>query len=523
MLANGAIKVLVRSYSHPTNGVSIFAPNNSKSILSPSNTPTENVTTSISLANSFISILYTIFIVNNKPANQKHYSPTNLVLFGITGDLAAKKIIPALYHLHEKRLLPEMLKIIGFSRRDLSDDSLRELVVEIMAKHKDSDPLKDQLESFLRLFMYHQGNFQNLDDYKKLGERLGRSDDEWKVCSNKLFYLSVPPNYYGDMFKNLSESGLTEPCSDEEGWTRVIVEKPFGEDLKTAQELDKTLAKLFKEEQIYRIDHYLGKEMLQNVLMFRFANNLLESSWSNKVIEKIEITIPESFGVENRGNFYDGVGALRDVGQNHLLQMLAITTMEDPGDFTDISIRKKRAELLSGLKVLTADEIKKSTKRAQYKDYKNTEGVDKDSKTETYFRVEAHLDNLRWEDVPIILEHGKKQKDDDKKITVYFKGHGKHKNVVTFDLEGDDAGIYIDFWAKKPGLDVKMEKRTLSFSLCDDIEACNIAEEYEKLLIDCIVGNQTLFVSTQEINAMWKFIDPIIRAWEQDIVPLEYY
>ncbi|MCL4400172.1 glucose-6-phosphate dehydrogenase, partial [Patescibacteria group bacterium] len=269
--------------------------------------------------------------------------PTIMVVFGVTGDLMQKKITPALFNLFKNDSLPERFKIIGFARRDLSDKDFKEKIAGMFDK---------VVPDFLSLFGYERGFFEKKKDYIKLALRLKEIDKKWGMCSNKLFYLAVPPELYPEILKNLHSTGLSRPCGGpEEGWTRVIVEKPFGKDLKSAKFLDDLLRKLFREEQIYRIDHYLAKEMLQNILAFRFYNNLFEFVWGKKLIESVNIRLFESIGVEDRGGFYDGVGALRDVGQNHLLQMLALVTMDKPPRFTPEDIRRERAKILSTLRI----------------------------------------------------------------------------------------------------------------------------------------------------------------------------
>lgn len=472
-------------------------------------------------------------IVNINSSNQL---PTIFVIFGATGDLMAKKIVPALFHLFSEGKLPSLFEVIGVARRDLSGKSFGEYIESILTNHKDISVSPNERTSFLSLFSYHQGLFQNGADYKRLAKTLGQVDGKWRVCSNKLFYLAVPPELYETIFRHLASSGLTEPCSPEEGWTRVIVEKPQGKNLKTTQKIEKLLAKLFKEIQIYRIDHYLAKEILQNILSFRFSNSMFEQSWSNKFIERIEIRLLESIGVEARGSFYEGVGALRDVGQNHLLQMLALVAMDHPLVFNTDSIREKRQALLSSLMPLSSNQIKGSTFRAQYKGYRNIKGVDPRSSTETYFKIRAFCDSPRWQGVPIILEGGKRISEPRKEIVVTFKhptpclcpqgppagGKEHYKNKVTFSLEPKE-GIVIQFWSKKPGFEFLMEERTLDFLLREKHGASQYVEEYAKLLLDCIAGDQTLFLSTKEVEAMWRFIDPIVEAWQKNLVPLEFY
>jgi glucose-6-phosphate 1-dehydrogenase len=455
--------------------------------------------------------------------------PTVFIIFGATGDLMAKKIAPALLNLYISGKFPKLFKIIAFSRRDLTLSDFQEHLRTILKNHKDKRIKTNDIEDFLQYFIYQKGNFDTVDAYNALSEKLGRIDGEWKACSNKLFYLAVPPNNYQSIFEHLKTSGLTIPCGPDEGWTRVIVEKPFGKDAKTAQDLDELLGNLFKEEQIYRIDHYLGKDMLQNILSFRFNNDLFEDSWDNDHIEKIEIKFLESIGIEGRSTFYDGVGALRDVGQNHMLQMVAFVTMHQPNTYTADDVREKRTEILSTLVPLNESDIKTKTTRGQYEGYKDVEGVSPDTDTETYFKLEARLSDPTWEGVPIILEAGKNL-ERRKEIAVTFKHRtpclcppGMHyKNRILFTLEPKEE-ITIEFWAKKPGLDFAMEKQKLSFLFKDERKKAQYVREYEKLLLDCISGNQISFVSTEEVKAMWNFVDPIIEAWEKNVVPLNIY
>ncbi len=457
--------------------------------------------------------------------------PTALVVFGATGDLMTKKITPALFNLFTKNKLPKLFRVIGYARRPMTDDQFRLHVSRIILTNKHIKINKKVLNDFLKRFFYNQGKFESLIDYKSLAKDLGRVDEEWKVCSNKLFYTAVPPEHYQTIFQHLHDSGLTIPCGPDEGWTRVIVEKPFGKDAATAERLDLKLAQLFKEEQIYRIDHYLAKEMLQNILSFRFSNNIFEQSWSNEYIEKISIRLLEKIGVEKRGVFYDGVGALRDMGQNHLLQMLSLVAMDHPTSFGADEIREKRNEILKCLIPPSQSEILEHTVRAQHSGYRAISGVKKNSHTETFFRVRAFLDSPRWQSVPIIMTSGKRLKHQIKDIAITFKHSSpclcppgkKHiKDVLIFSLEPEEK-IEIHFLAKKPGLDMRVEKRKINFTYRKRRRSGQYVEEYEKLLLDCIEGNQILFVSTSEVKSMWKFIDPITRTWEKNKVPLEKY
>ncbi len=457
-------------------------------------------------------------------------APTILVVYGTTGDLMSRKIVPSLFHLWRKGALPERMRIVGFSRRDWSDDDLRAHVTGILGERVPDAATRD-VEEFAGLFVYAHGEFDDQAAYARLAMLLGGIDAEWGSCSNKLFYLAVPPEHYRTIFERLAASGLTTPCSDTEGWTRVLVEKPFGNDARTSAALDELLSSLFREEQIYRIDHYLAKEMLQGILNFRFTNNLFEASWSRSAIEKVEVVLHETLGVEKRGRFYDGVGALRDVGQNHLLQMLALVTMEQPESRGAAAIRQARAAAIRDvLRPMSAEEVARQSYRARYEGYPDIEGVSPGSDTETYFKLHTTMRGRRWAGVPVTFESGKRIAGVAKEIRVTFvhpapcmcEPGQHHSNQVVFTLEPTDS-IKIVFWAKKPGFDFEVERREFNFFLYEKEDKAQYVEEYAKLLLDAIRGDQTLFVSTDEVRAMWEFIDPVIRAWEGGSVPVETY
>lgn len=385
-------------------------------------------------------------------------------------------------------------------------------------------------ELLLIIFYYQKGDFNQIEAYHDLAKTIHAISSHSHICSHKLFYLAVPPQYYPKIFNNLHNSGSLIKCADGEGWTRVVVEKPFGNDSKTAQKLDAQLSKLFKEDQIYRIDHYLAKEMLQNILSFRFANNILEDSWNNKMVEKVEIRLWETLGVEDRVEFYDGVGALRDVGQNHLMQMLALVTMEHPKEIKAESIRTKRLQLLSEIATPTLTDIK-DFKRAQYKTYRNISATTKKSKTETYFKIKLTIASKRWQGIPIILESGKKMKRNLKEIVITFKPSDPclcpvenkiSSNKVIIQFEPKEK-ITIQFLAKKPGFNYEVAPKNLQFNLKTKHYKNKYAGEYEKLLLDVIFGDQTLFVSSEEVKQMWRIIDPIEKAWKENKLPLEMY
>ncbi|MDA3937441.1 MAG: glucose-6-phosphate dehydrogenase [Actinomycetota bacterium] len=456
--------------------------------------------------------------------------PTILTVFGATGDLMARKIVPSLYHLRSRGLLPDHFHVIGFSRRDWSDGDLRQHVCDIIAERYPGDDPADVRE-FCQQFTYQRGSFEQADAYVAAEAHLQAIDDRWGVCANKLFYLAVPPEHYSMIFHRLSASGLTEACSDMQGWTRVLVEKPFGDDVDTAKELDDLLGSLFREEQIYRIDHYLAKEMLQGILNFRFTNNLFENAWDRSTIESIDIKLLETLGVEKRGRFYDGVGALRDVGQNHLLQMLALVTMEQPVSLGAAAIREARAQAVGHvLRPMTHEQIVRDSYRAQYEGFREIEGVSPSSVTESYFKLRTTLRGQRWAGVPVTMESGKRMAEVCKEIVVTFKhpdpcmcDGGQHvQNRITFRLEPNDS-ITIHFWAKKPGFSNELEEREFYFFLYEKVEKAQYVEEYARLILDAVRGDQTLFVSTDEIRAMWEFIDPVVDEWRDGSVPLGRY
>ncbi|MFA7216697.1 MAG: glucose-6-phosphate dehydrogenase [Candidatus Paceibacterota bacterium] len=386
--------------------------------------------------------------------------PTTLVLFGITGDLSQKKILPALYDMYKKSILPKDFSIVGFSRREFTNEEIKNFVVK---------DLKGTLNpEFLEKFSYVQGDFDDPSSYIKLGKHLSDIDKAHGGCTNKLFYLSTPPNFYERIALNISDVGLSIPCGGEDGFTRILLEKPFGKDLDTAKELDVLLEKLFKEEQIYRIDHYLAKESLHKIIDLYRRDETLSSKWTKEYIKEVNIKVYEKSKVGNRGNFYDGVGALRDVGQNHILQMLALVAMDIPKDNNPKNIQKSRADILRKLKPL--DFKKDKIEEGQYEGYLSEPGVSKDSKTETFFRLTAYLNDPRFECVPFVLSSGKALCANVTEIVVVFKDGLR----VVFSVPREDS-----------------------------------LPAYERILLDCIAGDQTVFISTGEVLAEWGFISPI--------------
>ncbi|HRN70760.1 MAG TPA: glucose-6-phosphate dehydrogenase [Candidatus Woesebacteria bacterium] len=464
----------------------------------------------------------------NIQSTSKFTLPTIIVIFGITGDLVKKKILKALYDLYIKKALPQRFRVYGFSRRAYDDNAIREHLLAIMKRGNFPEP--GQYDKFLSAFFYVKGNFYEPEAYKSLATILGQVDGKWSVCSNKLFYLAVPPAAYETIFSNLAESGLTIPCSPEEGWTRVILEKPFGTNLTTAKKLDMQLGKLFKEEQIYRVDHYLAKETVRNIIAFRFSNVFLEPAWNNKYIEKIEVKLLEKTHVNERGEFYDKVGALRDVGQNHLLQLLALFVMDEPTRFTPEEIKKERADALTSLKLFTKEQIKTHTVRGQYEGYLEEKGVAENSNTETYFKIKAFSDKHDFRGVPLYIESGKGMKENSTEVIVTFKQSTSPfiditestQNVLHYKIVPEEK-ISMNFLAKKPGFEFIVKEHELGFNYRQAYDESLFVDDYEALLYDIIKGDQTLFVSTEEIISQWKFIEPIVKVWNEGTPELFHY
>jgi glucose-6-phosphate 1-dehydrogenase len=463
-------------------------------------------------------------------AKLHHNTPTIFVIFGATGDLTRRKLIPSLFALFRGGFLPHTFRIVGFAHSEHNDAEFAHMMREVLVTHYGtSDALQAEITQFVEMISYQQGGFEDAEAYQMLAEKTIALEKTIGQCTNKLFYLAVPPMHYEVLLRNLAHSGMTIPCNDAVGWTRVLVEKPFGDDLETAQELDALLGNLFHEEQIFRIDHYLAKETIQNILTFRFANTIFEPVWSNKYIDRIEMVLAESLDVGTRGNFYEGIGALRDVGQNHMLQTIALLMMDHPGTLDAAAIRRERAAVLTRLQPMP--HFLDHVVRGQYDGYRETPGVAPASETETFFHLRAMVDNARWRGVPITLTSGKALDAKETVVRVFFKkapsfadtieGYTMHthRNIVTFRIQPQE-GIDMTFFAKRPGLVGDMAPRAFGF---DYRETENVTEPdaYEKVLFDCIRGDQTLFASTEEVLATWRFVTPILTQWKD--VPLVSY
>lgn len=458
--------------------------------------------------------------MKNQEVKAKFNTPTIFIIFGGTGDLSRKKLFPSLFDLYRKGRLPDACYIVGAAHSDYDTDSFRTLVSEHLA----DDTARDD---FLSRISYVRGSFDKPDMYTVLEQELSRIDQNIGQCSNKLFHLSVSPGFYESLLSNLHESGLAKPCDDEFGWTRVLIEKPFGNDLTSARELDGLLARLFKEEQIYRIDHYLAKETIQNIIMFRFANILFAPVWSAQYIDSIEINLHEQIDADTRGRFYDGIGALRDVGQNHLLQMFSLIAMDNPGIFDAQHIRKQRASVLERTTLSTEG----NAVQGQYDGYREVEGVDPASKTETYFRLEAQIDSDKWRGTHFYLSAGKALDKKCGQITVTFKEptpclcdetvdeQGQYNKII-FDIQPEEK-ITVRFYAKAHGFENAIVPKDFTFAYDHDETGTDEIDAYERVLHDAIIGDQMLFTSTGEVVAAWEAMMPVLEKW-QDADPVVY-
>lgn len=445
--------------------------------------------------------------------------PTTLIIFGATGDLMAKKIAPALFYLFEHGKLPQNFTVVGTSRRNMTKADFREMISGLILKHKKNDFDQRMLDKFLDIFTFSKVEFEEEDGYRQLADTLERRDHS-QGKTNRLFYLAVPPKVFSILFSQKGFIDLVKKSSTGGLTARVIIEKPFGTDGTTAASLEESLETCFTEDQIYRVDHYLAKDILQSIIDFRFNNNLFEDNWNKDSVESVRIRLWETLGVENRGSFYDHAGALRDVGQNHILEMLALVMM-DQSDGTARNTRIKRTEVLQQLKAPSVAKMAEKTFRAQHEGYLNIEGVAPDSTTETYFAVRTEIDTPRWKGVPIIMEAGKRMFEQRKEIIVTM--HPPYKNRIIFRMEPTEE-IVIDFTTKKPGiLESGVETRSFNFKLHEVENNTQYVAEYGKMILDAIEGDQSLFLGADEVAATWAFTDKIRGAWQKDAVPLSSY
>ncbi len=432
-----------------------------------------------------------------------------LGIFGITGDLSRKKLLPALYHLIAADLLPEHFCIIGITRRKLSPED----IVDGLAKTIDStedgaDPaVIKRLAAMLRIVTM---DMTKADDYRKLRSTLDEIEEERGACLNRLYYLSIPPASYGEVVELMGEADLHTGCIHGTAASRLMVEKPFGSDLASARALIAQLKKTYAEDQIYRIDHYLAKETAQNIMTFRFNNPVFEAVWDVRYVARIHVLAAESIGIEGRTVFYESVGALRDIIQSHLLALLAIATMRQPEKMDSAHIHAEKLKLLRSIRPALPGQAV----RGQYQGYRDEVGHP-DSKTETFAAIDLVIDDDRWRGVPVTLTAGKRLDRKTTQITVDFVDAEGQTNTLVFRLQPDE-GIAIDLLAKKPGFDNATERVEMSFKYHDNFDGGVHPDAYERVLIDGIRGDQTLFASSDEVIAAWEVVELVVQAWAKD-------
>lgn len=443
-------------------------------------------------------------------------SPFVMVIFGATGDLTRAKLMPSLFNLFKQGDLPRNFFVFGFSRRELQDEDFRQLFPKLA-----TDPLWNDFAGHIH---YQQGTFEDDKGYSELIKKLEKVDEQMGACVTRLFYLATPPDNYEVILDNLNHSKLAEGCGQGSNkWTRIIIEKPFGKDLETAQMLDKKLAEIFEERQIFRVDHYLGKENVQNMLAFRFANGIFEPVWNNEYIDHIQVTISEKNGIANRGKFYDGVGNLRDVAQNHLLQLIAAVTMEQPKSFTKEDVREARAKAIESIECIEPNEVSEKVVRGQYKSYRQEKDVKPKSDTETFVAMKFFMNTERMKNIPIYARAGKKMARDEVEISIVFVqtchilfkefGCPEIGNVITIRIQPDE-GISMRFITKKPGTKLALEPVEMKFSYHEHFGQ-NGKDAYEKILLDIFSGDQMLFNRTDELMYSWQFITNILEGWNE--------
>ena len=452
--------------------------------------------------------------------------PHIVVIFGASGDLTKRKLIPAIHQLYINHLLPNNFAIVGTSRTPLTDEEFRQRMMEFLPTESESN------EKFMNNVFYQTIDYEFQDDYEKLKQRLESLKESLNIPANYLFYLSTPPNLYDVIPEKLALAGLN---SQSDGFRRLIIEKPFGTNLKSAKSLNISLLKNYEENQIYRIDHYLGKETVQNLMVTRFANGIFEPVWNRNFIERVEVSSAESLGVEGRGGYYDHSGAMRDMVQNHLLQVVGMVAMEPPVVIEADAIRHEVMKVFQSLRPIKPEDIQQQVIRGQYTTstikgeavagYREEPGVDPDSHTETFVAMKFFIDNWRWAGVPFYIRTGKKLPTRVTEIVIEFKPTPHHLFDITgFDQHASnqliiriqpDEGILLKFGMKEPGAGFRVNQVNMDFhySSLSDIQ---LPAAYERLLLDCMHGDATLYSRGDTVEAAWTFIQPILDAWENN-------
>jgi len=443
--------------------------------------------------------------------------PYTIVIFGASGDLTSRKLIPALYELHRKKRLPPEVRVVGFSRTPFSHDQWRDRLAETTAHFESKTFDRAIWAKFAASLFYHRGDIEHMDDFHSLSAFLDELEGQPGVT--RLYYLSTAPKFYEPAIAALGACGLADQSR---GTRRVIIEKPFGTDLASARQLNEAVHKVFSEQHVYRIDHYLGKETVQNVLVLRFANAIFEPVWNRNYIDHVQITAAEDAVVGRRAAFYDSVGVLRDMFQNHLLQLLALTAMEAPARFEADAIRDEKVKVFRAIRPLRREDVFNDTIRGQYRKYRDEPGVPPDSETATFAVVKLHVDNWRWQGVPFLLRSGKAMPCRTTQIVIQFRqvphmlfeGGPKmafQSNRLVIQVQPAE-GIQLHFHTKVPDGGMRLRQTDLSFSFRDKFSA-EMPEAYQRLLLDALHGDASLFARSDEVELCWSIIDPIQQTW----------
>ena len=444
-------------------------------------------------------------------------SPTSIVIFGASGDLTQRKLVPSLFNLYRKERIPKQFRIVGYGGTAFTDDQFRAHLEEGLKQFASFEYSDEEWNSFASNLVYQQGRYTDLADFKKLGIFLKSSETS---SGNRIYYMATPPGVFPNIIDLL---GLTDQLAEHNGWRRVVIEKPFGTDLESARQLNEQIHKALHEKQIYRIDHYLGKETVQNILVTRFANTIFEPLWNRNYIDHVEITVAEQVGVEHRARFYDGIGVLRDMFQNHLLQLVSLVGMEPPVSFEATALRNEKVKVLSSIQPIKKESVSRRTALGQYMGYRDEQGVKPDSRTPTYAALKLQIDNWRWQGVPFYLRSGKCLREKLSQVTIEFK---KPPHLLFPSTEGEltpnmlvlylqpDEGIHWRFEAKVPDSVAQLRSVDMEFHYADAFGKTNLPDAYERLLLDVLNGDASLFTRADEVETAWALIDPIIEAWE---------